>query len=55
MTQTEFIADRPKNHWELEIEKHSIKEPTLRSKFQWLKPLTVYHSLEFRGKNIKIK
>jgi hypothetical protein len=49
MTQTEYHAERPKNHWELELEKTSLKEPALKSKYQWLKPLTVYHALEFRG------
>lgn len=37
------------NHWENELQKPSLKEPPLKSKWLWLKPLTVYHSLEFRG------
>ena len=38
-----------KSYWEKELEKPSLKEPPLKSKFFWLKPLTPYHSLEFRG------
>ena len=49
MTQTEYHVERPKNHWELDLEKTSLKEPALKSKYHWLKPLTVYHALEFRG------
>lgn len=38
------------NHWEEELKKESLKETPLKPKSQWLKPLTIYHSLEFKGK-----
>jgi hypothetical protein len=41
-----------KNYWEKELEKKTLKEPPLKSKFQWIKPLTVYHALVFRGLNL---
>ena len=37
------------NHWEKELEKPSLAEPLLKSKYFWLKPLTVFHALEFKG------
>lgn len=36
-------------HWTKELEKHSFKEPKLRNKLFWLKPLSVFHRLEYRG------
>jgi hypothetical protein len=38
-----------KSYWEKELEKPSLKEAPLVSKWNWLKPLTVYHALQFRG------
>ena len=38
-----------KTHWEKELQKPSLKEAPLKPKFQWMKPLTIYHTLEFRG------
>ena len=43
-----FNPDRGTNFWELELKKDSLKEPKLR-KFIWYKPLSIYHTLEFRG------
>ena len=39
-----------KNHWEKQLERESLKEPELVSKFNWLTPLTHIHALEFRGR-----
>ena len=49
MSHIETQHERPKNHWELQLEKVSLREPALKNKYSWLKPLTVYHALEFRG------
>ena len=38
-----------KSHWEKELEKDSLKEPPMKSKLLWIKPLTTFHSLEYRG------
>ena len=38
-----------RNYWEDQLERSNLKEPNLVSKKFWLKPLTVYHALEFRG------
>lgn len=46
-------AEIKQNHWEKELEKRSLREPPLVSKFKWLKPLTIFQSLEFRGKSLK--
>ncbi len=43
------MAQVEKNHWEKELEKESLKEPALKSKFSWMSPLTHLHALEFRG------
>jgi hypothetical protein len=53
MSHIETQHERPKNHWELQLEKVSLREPALKGKYYWLKPLTIYHALEFRG-NINI-
>jgi hypothetical protein len=37
------------NHWAEEIKKPSLKEPPFKSKFQWLKPITAFTRLEFKG------
>lgn len=39
-----------KSYWEKELEKDSLKEPPMKRKWHWLKPLTTYHALEFRGR-----
>jgi hypothetical protein len=49
MSHSEEAHHVPKNYWEKELEKVSLKEPSLVSKYFWLKPLTMFHSLEFRG------
>jgi len=46
------MAEVHKNHWEKELEKESLKEPQLKSKFTWKNPMTHMHALEFRGKKI---
>ena len=38
------------NHWAEELKKESLKEPELKPKSQWLKPLIIYSKGEFRGK-----
>jgi hypothetical protein len=38
-----------KSYWLTELEKPFLEEPALKKKSQWLKPLTVFHALEFRG------
>ncbi len=38
------------NHWEKELLKPTLKEPGFKSKSEWIKPLTIYHTLGFRGK-----
>jgi hypothetical protein len=42
--------EHKKNHWEKELEKESLKEPALKPRYSWLRPLTHLHALEFRGK-----
>ena len=37
------------SYWEEELKKPSLKEPPLVSKYKWIRPLTVFHSLAFRG------
>lgn len=37
------------NHWEKELEKTSLKEPGFQSKFFWVKPLSYFHEMEYRG------
>jgi hypothetical protein len=37
------------NYWEQELKKNSLKEPPMKARFLWLKPLTIFHGLEFRG------
>ena len=43
------MAHVEQNHWEKQLEKESLKEPELKSKFNWTRPLTHIHALEFRG------
>jgi len=40
------------NHWEKELLKPTLKEPGFKSKGEWIKPLTIFHTLAFRGKLI---
>jgi hypothetical protein len=42
-----------KNFWEEQLKRITLKEPPMKSKWSWIKPLSGYHTLEFRGK-IKI-
>lgn len=44
------IYDPEHNHWAKELQKESLKEPNLR-KFVWYKPLSIFHTLEFKGKH----
>ncbi len=37
------------NYWLNELKKESLKEPKLKSKFFWIKPMSIFHQLEFRG------
>lgn len=39
----------PFNHWEEELKKPSLKEPSFKAKYQWLKPMLVFTKCEFRG------
>lgn len=41
-----------KSHWEQELEKPTLKEGPYKLKFLWLKPLSAFHSMEFRGKAV---
>lgn len=38
-----------KSYWEKELEKDSLKEPPMKSKISWIKPMTMFHDLEYRG------
>ena len=38
-----------KSYWEKELEKSSLREPPMKAKLQWLKPLSIMHRMEFRG------
>jgi hypothetical protein len=40
--------ESPKNYWAKELEKPSLAEPKL-TKFMWVKPLSLFHTLEFKG------
>lgn len=37
------------NHWEKELEKPSLKEPKFQNKLFWVKPLSLFHHMEYRG------
>jgi hypothetical protein len=37
------------SYWEQQLKRPNLQEPPLVGKFHWLKPLTVYHVLEFKG------
>ena len=39
-----------KNYWEQQLQRSSLKEPPLVPKSQWIKPLSVFLALEFKGK-----
>jgi hypothetical protein len=41
------------NHWEKELLKSSLKEPSFKHKSEWVRPLTIFHTLAFRGIYIK--
>lgn len=42
-------SDSKLNHWEKELLKTSLKEPAFKPKGEWVKPLTIFHTLAFRG------
>ncbi len=54
MSHSEHIVHSSKNHWETELERPSLRESPLKSKFQWLNSLTMFHTLAFRGINMII-
>lgn len=37
------------NYWVNELKKESLKEPGMKSKLFWIKPLSVFHGFEDRG------
>ena len=37
------------NYWTKQLEKESLKEPKMKNKMFWIKPLTYFHVFEFRG------
>ena len=37
------------NYFEQELQKPSLKEPAYKSKFTWVKPLSAFHTMEFKG------
>ncbi len=43
------------DYWEEQLKRPSLKEPAMKTKYYWLKPLTVYHALEFKGIYLLIK
>jgi hypothetical protein len=47
----EVLSEKKLNHWEQELLKPSLKEPPFKNKSEWIKPLTIFHTLAFRGKN----
>lgn len=46
----EIKAEDPNNYWNQQLKRESLKEPELKMKYFWLKPLTTFHRLEFRGR-----
>jgi hypothetical protein len=40
------------SYWEQQLLRPNLKEPPMVSKYHWLKPLTVYHALEFKGNRL---
>jgi hypothetical protein len=50
MPQHDENNDKKKlNHWEQELLKPSLKEPAFKDKSEWINPLTIFHTLAFRG------
>ncbi len=47
MTETE---EKPKTYFEQELEKTSLREPPFNPKITWMKSLSVFTTLEFKGK-----
>jgi hypothetical protein len=45
----EVHSEKKLNHWEQELLKPSLKEPPFKKKNEWIKPLTIFHTLAFRG------
>jgi hypothetical protein len=43
------IANNENTYWHQELKKPSLKEPPLKYKYYWLKPLSTFHRMEFRG------
>jgi hypothetical protein len=42
-------SEKKFNHWEKELLKPSLKEAHFKNKSEWIRPLTIFHTLAFRG------
>lgn len=47
----EHSAGEKLSYWEEQLKRQSLKEAPLISKYKWIRPLTVFHSLSFRGRS----